>query len=634
MPPSTQRRPRRRTGSTPPHDEAADSSSTRSRPKRRKVSPTLGTAMTDAPLEQVNAVIAALQLPAEPPLPVAAIEWANEKNFALNTQGITAYAKLAGKDWTYYIKDLTVRIGRPPDRAATAPTDGTPTPPRPEEVHIDLGPSKLVSRQHAVISYDTNGNHNWQLHVLGRNGVKIDDINHRKDTSAILRSGSVIEIGGCQMMFVLPNKPTMIAATFMEQAQMQPYYIEEEPPLIVSPAKSSNHNEIGTKKVAPSGSTARGEKTITGDIGADEPNIKAPITTKSQGIIELGEEIDYSQDAHKDTKPPYSYALLIAQAILSSESEQLTLNSIYQFITEKYAFYRHSNTGWQNSIRHNLSLNKAFRKIPRRTDEPGKGMKWELLPEHRDEYIKKLRRPSKDGRTRSPQTSPGNIKPLIPHDVALTSGSSHPNHTPHASQNLTPTPDLRPTSSRSATPPSTSHLRGGAFTPDYKSLHPHSSLAPSGLGISPGPGPGQGGLSSTDDLHLPVSSSVTPAAQKQHPRLAPPQSASQLPSSYLPTSSPAPFWKYVQGFSSPSKEGSSPPGTPGTGRQGQGAIGQEHKFGVPGVREMQSPTKSRGVPRLMPNEPEEEDEDMEEDLGYLGDFQGIDLRRKVWPSIN
>jgi hypothetical protein len=36
----------------------------------------------------------------------------------------------------------------------------------------------------------------------------------------------------------------------------------------------------------------------------------------------------------------------------------------------------------------------------------------------------------------------------------------------------------------------------------------------------------------------------------------------------------------------------------------------------------------------MPNEPEEEDEDMEEDLGYLGDFQGIDLRRKVWPSIN
>jgi hypothetical protein len=303
--------------------------------------------MTDAPLEQVNAVIAALQLPAEPPLPVAAIEWANEKNFALNTQGITAYAKLAGKDWTYYIKDLTVKIGRPPDRAATAPTDGTPTPPRPEEVHIDLGPSKLVSRQHAVISYDTNGNHNWQLHVLGRNGVKIDDINHRKDSSAILRSGSVIEIGGCQMMFVLPNKPTMIAATFMEQAQMQPYYIEEEPPLIVSPAKSSNHNEIGTKKVAPSGSTARGKKTIIGNIGADKPNIKAPITTKSQGIIELGEEIDYSQDAHKDTKPPYSYALLIAQAILSSESEQLTLNSIYQFITEKYAFYRHSNTGWQ-----------------------------------------------------------------------------------------------------------------------------------------------------------------------------------------------------------------------------------------------------------------------------------------------
>ena len=64
----------------------------------------------------------------------------------------------------------------------------------------------------------------------------------------------------------------------------------------------------------------------------------------------MTEDMDYSQDAMKEIKPPYSYALLIAQAILSSDSEQLTLSSIYQFIMDKYSFYRHSNMGWQVGV--------------------------------------------------------------------------------------------------------------------------------------------------------------------------------------------------------------------------------------------------------------------------------------------
>ena len=64
-------------------------------------------------------------------------------------------------------------------------------------------------------------------------------------------------------------------------------------------------------------------------------------------MLESTEEIDYSLDSAKDLKPPYSYATMIGQAILASDEEKLTLNNIYTWIMDKYAFYRHSQSGWQ-----------------------------------------------------------------------------------------------------------------------------------------------------------------------------------------------------------------------------------------------------------------------------------------------
>lgn len=92
-------------------------------------------------------------------------------------------------------------------------------------------------------------------------------------------------------------------------------------------------------------------------------------------------------------KPQYSYAQMIGMAILRAPQRQLTLAQIYDWISTTFAFYRDDpKQGWHNSIRHNLSLNKAFTKKERPKGDAGKGSYWIIEPGMEPQFLKDKQR--------------------------------------------------------------------------------------------------------------------------------------------------------------------------------------------------------------------------------------------------
>lgn len=151
-------------------------------------------------------------------------------------------------------------------------------------------------------------------------------------------------------------------------------------------------------EITPPNSTVRGAS--GNDLGGCKaplsPELSSPIAPsrakkpKLNGNLTLGElvrSLENRRDAGEMMKkPPYSYATLIGLAILQSSSGKLTLSQIYSWISAHFPYYRLKDSGWQNSIRHNLSLNEAFIKTDKSCD--GKGHFWEVKAGYETRFFK------------------------------------------------------------------------------------------------------------------------------------------------------------------------------------------------------------------------------------------------------
>lgn len=97
-------------------------------------------------------------------------------------------------------------------------------------------------------------------------------------------------------------------------------------------------------------------------------------------------------------------------AISDSPERRMTLSQIYNYIDARFPFYRNCDPkrrqGWQNSIRHNLSLNDCFVKKARDGIGPAsdrKGNFWTLAPDSENMFdngnYKRRRRMKRISRT-------------------------------------------------------------------------------------------------------------------------------------------------------------------------------------------------------------------------------------------
>lgn len=155
-----------------------------------------------------------------------------------------------------------------------------------------------------------------------------------------------------------------------------------------------SHNENFADFPDPSYARNRPLKRSLSEVSTFDRPFKR-IRAEEEQVNYLPEPEDMPSVEDEGTKPSHSYASLIGMAILRAPNRRLTLAHIYKWISDTYVFYRGQETGWQNSIRHNLSLNKAFQKQERPKGDSGKGNYWTIAPGMEMQFVKE--KPNRKG---------------------------------------------------------------------------------------------------------------------------------------------------------------------------------------------------------------------------------------------
>ncbi|KAK9752519.1 FHA domain [Popillia japonica] len=354
-------------------------------------------ALQRTPESDAWALLALKSAPASP----SKVQWSPEEKGE-------AIARLEGRDFEYFVRQNKITIGRNSSRG---------------DVDVNMGHSSFISRRHLEVFFD---HPYFYMLCNGKNGVFVDGVFQRKGAPSIQLPRT------CTFRFPSTNIRLLFQSLVDENSEPPPKIGSPNnrvrdrsgggshqssyplPPLKISIPDSDTFGSpfpspTGTISAANScpASPRGGPRYIQTDLhmvaaqvahndgshhmqSSHSPEYRQATSNGSSippVVVNDGYGASSSSSNKDDSKPPYSYAQLIVQAIASAPDKQLTLSGIYSYITKNYPYYRTADKGWQNSIRHNLSLNRYFIKVPRSQEEPGKGSFWRIDPQSESKLI-------------------------------------------------------------------------------------------------------------------------------------------------------------------------------------------------------------------------------------------------------